>query len=64
MTMQGYIKGNTVVVEDSAINSYDGYKVEIKILEKKPMTYREACEELRKFEGSGIWEGNHHQKVQ
>ena len=52
------------MVEDSAIKSYDGYKVEIKILEKKPTTYREACEELRKFEGSGIWEGNHHQKVQ
>ena len=39
---------DAVAVEDSAINSYDGYKVEVKILEKKPMTYREACEEIRK----------------
>ena len=49
---------DTVVVGDSAINSYDGYKVEVKILEKKPMTYREACEEIRKLRGTGIWEGN------
>ncbi|MBQ4235378.1 MAG: hypothetical protein II716_00900 [Treponema sp.] len=48
MTMQGYIRGNTVVVEDSAINSYDGYKVEIHILEEKKSRkfYREQIEAL------------------
>ena len=56
--LKGYIHGNTVVVEDEELNEYDGCEVEIHVLEKKPMTYREACEALRKLRGSGIWEGN------
>ncbi|MBP5157579.1 MAG: hypothetical protein IJR93_01180 [Treponema sp.] len=56
--MKGYVRGNTVVVENDAINAYDGYEVEIRLLGKKSMSYEQACQELMELEGSGIWEGD------
>ena len=56
--MKGYVRGNTVVVENDAINAYDGYEVEIRLLGKKSMSYAQACQELMELEGSGIWEGD------
>ena len=56
--LRGYIRGNAVVVDDDAIGAYDGYEVEVRVLDKKPMTYAEACKEMMKLKGSGIWEGN------
>ena len=56
--MKGYIRGNTVVVEDENIHAYDGYEVEVRLLDKKPMTYEQACQELMQLEGTGIWEGS------
>ena len=57
VNLKGYIHGNTVVVEDEKLNSYEGCEVEIRVLEKEPMKYHEACQILRRFEGSGILEG-------
>ena len=49
MTMYGHIHGNTVVIEDDNINNYDGYRVEIRVIEKKQSPrklYREQIEAL------------------
>jgi len=56
--VRGYIQGNTVIANTRELEAYNGYEVEIHVLDKKQMNYREACEAMRKFEGSGIWEGN------
>ncbi|MBQ4497897.1 MAG: hypothetical protein II973_10385 [Spirochaetaceae bacterium] len=56
--VKGIVHGNTVVIKDENFNIYDGCEVEVRIPDKKPMTYNEACDALMKLEGSGIWEGN------
>lgn len=56
--IKGFVRGNTVVVENDDIQAYDGCAVEIRVLDKKPMTYDDACQELMKLKGSGIWEGD------
>ena len=42
MTVKGYVHGNTVVVEDESITQYDGYEVEVRVLDNPIKTYEDA----------------------
>ncbi|MBQ3826185.1 MAG: hypothetical protein II811_08630 [Spirochaetaceae bacterium] len=57
-SVRGFIQGNTVVADTKELEAFNGYEIEIRVLDKKAMDYREACEAMRKLRGSGIWEGN------
>ena len=58
VAVKGYVRGNTVVVENEDLSAYNGYEVEVRVLDEKQDAYAQACAKLRALRGSGIWEGN------